>query len=186
MKKIFTLSLMSLLVFISGCLTYERMTMRIVFDNPGNELSGKIYVTTIGVASTADSLAKRQKDFDDILEFLLEDDFLLEEMKDGIYVKNRSLLKENNKLVFKYDGIFDELSFDDDFELKMINDELVAILDDDDIIENSNGRIETDSTHTYIKWPRSTKEIYWEYKMEESGETYSLLPFYEEWLKNRK
>ena len=106
-------------------------------------------------------------------------------MKSGIYVKNRSLVKEKNKLVFKYDGIFDELIFDDDFEIKIINDELVAIFNENDTIEKSNGKIESDSTHTYIKWPRTTKEIYWELKMDEKEKVYYLLPFYEEWLKSK-
>jgi len=187
MKKMYILGLLSLLITISGCLTYERISFKVVFDDPGKKLSGRMFVAAIGVASTEDSLAKRKEDFDQIVGFLEGDDFLLSEMKNGIYIKNRSLQKEKGKLVFKYDGIFDELNFDDDnFKIKIIKDEIIAIMDQDDDIEHTNGYVEKDSIHTYIKWPKSTKEIYWDYRIDNKEKNYSLLPFYEEWLKNKK
>lgn len=185
MKNFIMISLLSFLVFLSGCLTYERISFRVIFDDPGKKLSGKVFVSAIGIASTEDSLPKQKADFEQILEFLEGDDFLLDELKNGIYIKNRTLLKEKGKLVFKYDGIFNELTFDDeDFKINIMSDKIIATLDLDDDIENTNGIIEKDSLHTYIKWPKGSKEIYWEYKLDDADKTYSLLPFYEDWLKN--
>jgi len=186
MKKIFIPAFILLIFFVSGCLTYERISFRVIFDEPEKKLSGKVFVSAFGVASTEDSLAKQKEDFEQIVEFFEGDDFLLNEMKNGIYIKNRRLVKENGKLVFKYDGIFDELTFDDDdFKIRIINEEIIATLDLDDDIENTNGVVEKDSIHTYLKWPRGTKEIYWDYKIDNKGKTYSLLPYYKDWLKNK-
>ena len=186
MRKISQLVLLLLLIFTTGCLTYERVSVKIVFDNPGKALPGKIYISFIGIASTEDSLEKRRSDFDDVVDFLENDDFLLDAMKDGIYVKHRKLLNENNKLVFIYDGIFDKLVFDRDLELKYVDNEIVAFLNEEEKIENTNGKIFKDSTHTFIKWPRDTKEIYWDQIMVQKEKIYSLLPFFEKWKNDKK
>lgn len=183
MKKFYMLGFVSFLFLMISCLTYEKMSVRIIFDDT-ERLSGSIFISMIGIASSEDSLAKQQKDFDEIIEKLNGDPFLLEGVKDGIYIKHRQLTKEKDKLIFNYDGIFDNISADD-FKLEIVNDELVLKTSKDDVYSNTNGIVEKDSLQTCIKWPRGTKEIYWELAFD-NEKTYSLIAMYEKWLKEKE
>lgn len=181
MIKLKILLLVSVIFIFIGCLTFESFKVQIHFLNDSYS-SGMVTLTYYGLQTDADSLRKRQNDFEDIVSFYQDDDFLLDEMDDGIYVKNRDIFEDGKGLGFTYSGIFKKLSMDG-AEFKVLTDVILFELDKDDmIIVDTNGEICQDSAKVYITWPKGTMDLFWESKSQtKDGELHSLVPFYREW-----
>lgn len=178
MKKIL-FPLIIFLVFIYGCLTYETAEIRIVFnENSGNEGIIEVIYTNI---ETGEALLKdQQKDFQELIEHFQGDQFLLDQISDGIYIKNRELFEKNGKLIGKYRGIFRNLKFDDE-ALKTANDEYIMLMDDSDEVIETNGKIVKSEKNVFISWPKTQKELYWKVKMQGEPQTFSLLEMFRDW-----
>ena len=133
MKTVKFTLLSFLLMFLSGCLTFDFWEVRIVF-NEGSDQKGKIFITYSGLASDSDSLDKQENDFNEVIESYIEDDFLMDQVREGIYVKKRELFEKDGKLIFNYSGIFN--GFDPGPEIQIINDEYVSEFTDKNINKN--------------------------------------------------
>ena len=183
MKKILPLLSIVFLIFIFGCLTFETIEIRIVFnENSSNQ--GKIDVIYSGIASTEEGLEKRQKDFEELIQLLEDDQFLLDQLTEGVYVKNRKLYEEHGKIIGKYSGIFANLKFDDN-ALKTANDEFLFMINRDQTVIETNGKIVKSDNNVFISWPMSQKELYWKVKMKGDSKTNSLLEMFRQWKEDK-
>lgn len=170
-----------LLIILCGCLTYETAEIRIVFnENSMNE--GIIEVVYTDIESGEALLKDQIKDFEELIEHFQGDQFLLDQISDGIYIKKRELKEINGKLVGKYSGIFRNLSFDSE-PLKTVNDEFIILMDEDDEVVDTNGKIIKSEKNVFISWPKTQTELYWKVKMKRSPQTTSLLDFFRKWKK---
>lgn len=181
MKNFITASILSVFFILTSCLTFDSFRVQIHFLND-NYSRADITLTYFGLSSDADSLHKRQSDFDEIISSYQDDDFLLDELENGIYVKKRDIFEDEKGVGFRYSGIFKTLKLDGT-EFKIQKDNIVFELDKDDMnLVDTNGEVSQDSAKIYITWPKGTTDIYWESKsMEKDGELYSLVPFFRKW-----
>lgn len=185
MRKIIQFSPFVFLIFILGCLTFETVEFRIVF-NENSFTDGTIEVIYNNIQSSEAELNGQQKDFDELIRHYQGDQFLLDQISEGIYIKNRELYEKNGILIGKYKGIFRNLKLDSE-SLKTNNDEIVLLIESDanDVIE-TNGKIIKSDKNVFISWPKSQKELYWKSKMNGDGKTGSILAMFREWKENQK
>jgi len=169
------------IIFMFGCLTYETAEIRIIF-NENSQNEGIIEVTYTNIESSEALLEDQQKDFNELIEHYQGDQFLLDQVSDGIYIKERELFEKNGKLIGKYSGIFRNLKFDNE-ELKTVNDEYIMLMDEDDEIVETNGKIVKSEKNIFISWPKTKKELYWKVKINGDPQTYSLVEMFREWKK---
>ena len=173
-----------LLLLIFGCLTFETAEIRIKF-NENSRTEGTIEITYTNI-ETGEALLKDQKhDFDELIEYYQGDSFLLDQLSDGIYIKERELKEENGKLIGKYKGIFRNFKFDNE-PLKTMNDEFIMLMDKDDEVIETNGKIVKSEKNIFITWPKEQKELYWKLKMTGEPKTTSLLGMFREWKEKQK
>ena len=184
MKRLIIFPLIIFLIFIYGCLTYETAEVRIVFnENSNNE--GTIEITYTNLESGEALLKDQQKDFEELIKYYQGDQFLLDQMADDIYIKKRELFEKNGKLIGKYSGIFRNLKFDNE-PLMTLNDEYIMVMDDDDEVAETNGKVVKSEKNVFISWPKTQKELYWKVKMKGEPQTYSLLEMFRKWKENQE
>ena len=185
MKKVLLFSLIVILLFIFGCLTFETAEFRIIF-NQNSMTEGTIEIIYTNIETSEALLKDQQKDFNELIESFTGDDFLLDQMSDGVYVKERELYEENGKLIGKYKGLFRNFEFDNE-PLKIVNDEFILLIDaDDDEIVETNGNIIKSEKNIFISWPKEQKELYWKYKMTRDPHSTSLLDMFRDWKEKQK
>ncbi|MFC2088219.1 hypothetical protein ACFLSX_01330 [Calditrichota bacterium] len=183
MKKLIFFTLIILVLIISGCLTYQTAEFRLRF-NDNSRTEGTIEAVYYNIETSEVILKDQQQDFRELIEHYQGDKFLLDNISDGIYIKERELYEKNGILIGGYKGIFRNLKFDNE-PLKFTNDEFMMIIDteNDDIIE-TNGKIIKSEKNIIITWPKDQKELYWKLKMTGDPTTYSLIDMFREWKIN--
>ena len=77
-----------------------------------NFTMGTVKVTYTNLRDSEADKDKQKKGFLDLVEMLEEDEFLLDNIDDGVYVRNRYLYEENDQLIGSYSGIFKSLKID--------------------------------------------------------------------------
>ncbi|MCK5077426.1 MAG: hypothetical protein KAR38_13675 [Calditrichia bacterium] len=191
------------LIMLQGCLVVKAFKFQVEFNEKYN--LGNITITSEdvrsqismykfnkdnpGAAYTDEQIKKTTgADFEGLLKYCYEDDFLLDMIKCGIYIKNRRLYEKDNILCGEYSGIFKNLTFDDEGELIVRDTVIVLTLDaDDDVIKiETDGVLYEDEKQVIITWPKQ-KNIYWKLiYLESFGEnTYSMIDEFREWEKSR-
>jgi hypothetical protein len=185
MKKLILFFPIVFLLFIFGCLTFETAEFRIVF-NENSITNGTIEVIYSKLESSEAMQNGQQKDFDELIRHYQGDQFLLDQMSDGVYIKNRELYEKNGILIGKYQGIFRNLILDNE-PLKTNNDEFVLLIESEsnEIIE-TNGKIIKSEKNVFISWPKTQKELYWKSKMKGDPKTSSLLDMFREWKEDNQ
>ncbi len=179
MKKLMQFFPIVFLLFIFSCLTFETAEFRIKF-NENSMTDGTIEVIYSNIQTGEALLKDQQKDFKELVKHYQDDQFLLDQMTDGVYVKERELFEENGKLIGKYNGIFRNFKFDND-PLKLVNDEFILLMDADDEVVETNGKIIKSEKNIFISWPKDQKELYWKIKMTNDPKSTSLLDMFREW-----
>jgi hypothetical protein len=185
MRKIIQFSPIVFLIFVLGCLTFKTVEFRIVF-NENSHTDGTIEVIYNNIQSSEAELNGQQKDFDELIRHYQGDQFLLDQMSEGIYIKNRELFEKNGILTGKYSGIFRNIKMDNE-SLKSNNDEILLLINSEsnEIIE-TNGKIIKSEKNVFISWPKAQKELYWKVKMKGNQQTASLVQMFQEWKENLK
>ena len=180
MKIVKIILLSFLLIFLSGCLTFDFWEVRIMF-NEDSDHKGKIFITYSGVASDSDSLDTREEDFNEVLESYCDDDILMDQVKEGVYVKERKLYEQDGKLNFTYSGIFS--GFDPGPDIEKINNEyVIEFTDKNMVLVKTNGETEKIEDGFIIKWSLTQKELYFKVQNKNDEKRNSLLPFYKKWV----
>jgi hypothetical protein len=182
MRKSILLTLIIPLIFISGCLTYSTVKYQLEFNE---DLSGgTIKVLFLDIKSTEVDTEKQRKDFIGAVELLFEDDFLLDNIEEGIYIKKRDMYVENGKLNISYSGIFRSSKLAEK-DMKITENERILRFDKNkgDVATSNGNVVETEDSFIF-SWPKDLKNPEFEIKrkMEDS---YSLLDYYNEWKRKQ-
>ncbi|GAB4375025.1 MAG: hypothetical protein Kow0042_20110 [Calditrichia bacterium] len=145
-------------LIFSGCLTFESMETHIV--HPQSNQPGKIIVTVTNIGTTENEPERINADFKELLNELEGDQFLLDAVSDGIYIKSRRVYLDNNILKASYEGIFGSL---ENLENCSIRDNQIFMKMDADSqsIAETNGTIQEIGEETYIVWPLDAEDLYW-------------------------
>lgn len=138
-----------------GCLISEADEYRIVLNADGK--SGTIYTVKRNIQSDQDTHAKQQEDFDNLIRDWKGDSYLLEKMKEGVYVKDRNLSIEGGDLVWKEVAIFAD--FHELFRDAVINDTVRIGFGNDQTVAATNGELIRTKDSTVVQWPPKTTEF---------------------------
>ncbi len=139
-----------------GCLVSETTQFTITMNDDGK---GGTMVTVMRNIQSEETESDRQaKDFDEAIRAWKEDDYLLERMHNGLYVKDRALSLEGNQLVWRETAIFSDLG--DVFRHEYKEDTLRFIIKDDQKIVATNGTVLATKDSTIVFWAvAKAKEI---------------------------
>ena len=139
-----------------GCLASEVTEYKITMNEDGK--SGTIISTMRNVQSDEADQAKQAKDFDEAIRSWKGDDYLLERMSDGLYVKERKLAVEDSVLVWTEEAIFANLG--DVFKHELRNDTLRFVIKGEQTVVATNGAVIPGKDSTIVYWNiPATKEI---------------------------
>jgi len=182
MKRLY-LILVPLAFLLNGCLTYKSIEYRISFNERFDQ--GTVTVHYKDISSSEEEVKKRESDFNDLIELLFEEEFLLDNVEEGIYVKDRKLWEENGKLHATFSGIFSELKVDGE-ALKVQNEERVLFLKNEGTKIESDGKVFESEKNIVIVWPKDQREISWKLIEDDVESTHSLLDFYNKWKEEKE
>ena len=145
---------------------------------------GHIFVKYTDIRSSETETDKQKKDFDELIQLYGEDMFLLEQLEEGIYVKERNLFEEDGKLIGTFSGIFRSIMIDDN-EIKVRNDERYILVDisPSEKIE-TNGKIHRSENNALLVWPKDKKNL----KIKKTVQDYDkvgfpIIDYYNKWKK---
>ena len=115
----------------------------------------------------------------------LEDQFLLDHVNMGIYIKERQVYEKNGKLTGKFTGIFEKVGLDDAI-LEVKGDEryILVDIDEGDIVE-TNGKLHKTKEKALLVWPKEQKIISYKITKTYDDPTYSITHLYHDWLKKQ-
>jgi hypothetical protein len=140
-----------------GCLASETTEYKITINEDGK--SGTIISIMRNIQSDESEDAKQAKDFDEAIRSWKGDDYLLERVHDGLYVKDRSLAIEDSVLVWKEKAIFSVLG--DVFKHEFNNDTLKFVIKGDQSIVATNGIVVPGKDSIIVYWSiPASKEIF--------------------------
>lgn len=144
----------------SGCIIPEKIETRIRF----NEKNAPAEVTTIyhNLSSEAKDEEALQSDFNDLIDDWKGDQYLVQQAKQGLILKDRQVYLEKGKLQAKELAVPTEGNFLEEEDMMISRGERIVVVkaDDADIIE-TNGKILKTEHNYIIVWPEELKEIYW-------------------------
>jgi hypothetical protein len=164
-----------------SCLTYKSITYHVNFNERFDH--GTITVDYEDICSSEKEIAKREQDFNEVVKLLFEDDFLLDNVEEGIYVKERKLWEDNGILKATFSGIFKDLKIDEN-KLDVQNDERILFINESNVDIESNGKVLKSDKNFVLIWPKDQRELIWTMKDSNSDqETYSLINYYRKWKK---
>jgi len=169
-----------LIISMSSCLTYRVVEYTITYSDTFN--SGEIIVHYTDIRSSEKEEAKREKDFNELIDLIEKDQFLLDQVEEGVYVKQRQIYEENGQIHGEYTGIFADLTIDRN-ELKIENEEriLLLTLDEGEQIE-SNGKTLISKHNVLLVWPKDQKVLTFKKTTQNyDAQTHSLIEYYNNW-----
>ncbi len=162
-----------------GCLTFHSQQVIIRFADDFE--TGEITVRFTDLRSDETIPEKQQEDFALLVKNLDSDEMLLDELENGIYVKQRRLYEENGALHGEYSGVFRDLKFGDS-ELRTQNDERVLIVEaDEEIGIETNGKMVRTDGNIVITWPKDQQELSWKLINLNYEKAHSLLSYFRQW-----
>ncbi len=148
------------LLVVTGCLIPEKTETRIRF----NEKNAPAEVTVIyhNISSEAKDEEALQSDFRDLIDSWKGDQYLVQQAKQGLILKERQVYLENGKLQARELSVPTEENFLVEGDMMISHGERIVVIeaDDTEIIE-TNGKILRTERNYVIAWPETLKEIYW-------------------------
>jgi hypothetical protein len=182
-KRIFTLISVAILAGITGCLTFQKMRVEIHFKRDYQQ--GEITVTYTGIGTSESDKDRQMSDFEDLREAVEEDNFYLDALEDGIYVKEIQLKKVDGQIVGNYTGIFRNLRIDGKQLLVNENDCSLEIAKEEGYKIRSNGKVTEEADKFTVVWPKSDSSMWYEITCSPDQPVYSLLPYFDSWQKGK-
>ncbi len=182
MRKYFLSAIIIVSFLLPSCIIYSTVKYEIEYNE--NFTMGTVKVTYTNLRDSEADKDKQKKNFMNLVEMLEEDKFLLDNIEDGVYVRERYLYEENDQLIGSYSGIFKSLKIDSE-ELKTKENERILILDKDEgDIVTTNGKVLESEDSFIISWPKDVRKLKFTVKKSLGKPTYSLLDYYHEWKNN--
>ena len=196
MKNILlTIFVIVLSLSLTGCLTIRQYTVTInIKENSDIKDIVAVYEDIRSGQEIKKDENEREKmlneDFLYIVKCYQNNDYLLDLVDNGVYVKNRELYEENATLCMRVTGITRNFKPDGAEEgLRIIKDERVLSLKKDDDEEvSSDGTITETEDRILISWPKDQKSISWTVKTINDDKDVILLPLvgkFREWKKSQ-
>lgn len=176
MKLLRLILLPAFLLMVTGCLTYSKVLYEIEFDDKLE--AGKIKITYFDIRSSEENTEKQKSDFTELVQILEADDFLLDAMEDGIYIRNRTLIENDGQLNGTYDGIFRKLKIDSQEIKTSKNERTLTLKKEDGYLVETNGNILESEDSYLISWPREQRRLVFSITISNNDKTYSLLDYY--------
>jgi hypothetical protein len=139
-----------LLLGFSGCLVSEVEQYTLVINSDGR--TGVLTIVRRNIQSDSPDSAQQRKDFQELLDNRISDTYLLRQMEQGFYVKDRSLSFEKGVLVWKERLLVSDIS-------KVIPDYRpgepvhMAVHDTSNVSIRTNGRMTLQNDSLAIEWP---------------------------------
>jgi len=109
---------------------------------------------------------------------------LLDQIDEGVYVKERKLYEKDGKLYGSYSGIFQKIKIDDN-DMQTRNNERFLLVDiGPDMELESNGKVYRSDYNALIVWPTETRKLIIRKTVKDyDNRGYSILDYYKNWLK---
>lgn len=148
------------LLVATGCIIPEKIETRIRF----NEKNAPAEVTTVyhNLSSEAKDEEALQSDFKDLIDDWKGDQYLVQQAKQGLILKDRQVYLEKGKLQAKELAVPTDENFLTGEDMMISHGERIVVVkaEDADIIETNGKTLKTDSNYIIV-WPEELKEIYW-------------------------
>lgn len=170
-----------LLIFsVNSCLTYQ--TVEYTIDFTDNFNSGKISVVYTDIRSSEAEGEKQKADFDELIELYQDDLFLLDQIDEGIYIKERKLYEKDGIIIGSYSGIYQKIKIDNHV-MDLRNDERFILLEVDHNSKiETNGKLLQSENNALIVWPKDQKHLKIKKIIPDNEvKDYSLLDYYQKW-----
>ena len=156
MKRFVRFALLPVALLLGGCLTTESSEVRVTLNEDG---SGAYTVVWRNLQSDATSPDEQASDFDDLMNAWQSDEYLLEGMDEGRYIKRREVAIEHGVLVGREEGIFAELDDVLDLDFRRGPRGVFRLAMSDSLIR-TNGTFVADSS--WIEWPVDARVLEFE------------------------
>jgi hypothetical protein len=144
-----------LLAMTAGCIISEYDEYEIILNADGK--SGTIFITKYNLQSDRTDSIKQKEDFDDLIKDWKGDQYLLDKMKEGTYVKSRKLYLKKEKLVWKEKAIFSDIyQWAGDI---IANDTLRIGFGREETVTKTNGIMIQTRDSTIVQWPLKMKNF---------------------------
>jgi len=182
MRKIYFLFTILFAFLLHSCIIYTTARYEIEFDQEFK--TGIITVTYTNLRSSEEDPDKQENDFKDLVELLNDDEFLLDSVDDGVYIKERLLYEEGGQLNGSYTGIFRRLKIDSD-EIKSSENERTLTFDKDEgDVVISNGKVLESEDSFILTWPKEMRNLNFSITKKYDEPAFSLMEYYHEWTNN--
>ena len=157
MKVLIFILMFLLVISFNSCLTYHMVEYTIDFVDTFD--SGKITVVYTDIRSSETEEEKQKADFDELIQLYQKDKFWLDQVEEGVYVKERKLYEKDGSIIGSYSGIIQKVMIDDS-ELKVRNDERYILLDISPAEKiETNGKIFRSENNALLVWPKNQKHL---------------------------
>ena len=141
---------------LAGCLISETNEYRITLNPNGK--SGTMTVVQYNLQSDEKDPKKQQDDFNGLINDWKSDQYLLDRVKEGMYVKERRVYLERGNIARKEVLLFPD--FSQLFKKELMNDTLrVSFPNKEKTVLATNGVLIRSKDSTTIFWPPKTKEF---------------------------
>jgi hypothetical protein len=174
MKRVYWLPFICLLFLLPACLTVETILTRI-YLNGNNDL---IHITILyDNISSAETLGKDvDADFEYLIDQAEDENYLLERLEQGFYIKKRRLFIRENKIMAEEELITRNTeTLKNEFNLALDSTVWTMMLDkrdnDFEVISHNGKMVKTEET-TSLTWPKEVREIYWKSRLRQLPESF--------------
>lgn len=183
-------------LYFNACITWKLIQVRIEFVE--NSDTGNITLTFEDLRSSqkpdekeTEKKKKIENDFEQVLSWYQGDDYLLEWVDNGVYIKNREMFEKDGVLYFRFRGITKDFksSFNEHEGLKVEGDKRNLTLDKDETIGIiSDGKVIETDDQVIITWPKNQRVISWKMIMKTNDDPniYPLIDHFRHWKNNQK
>ncbi len=166
------LGLLTTCALHSGCLGYREMEWKVrLLEDPRQAAFETTFYGLYGADSTAADLSQ---DALDLIRTWHSDEYLLERIDEGIYVRERNVWLQDGELVGFESGlcadleeveVFTELGTDSiAFRIELSD------IDQDAVLVSTNGSVsESEAGHEIVSWLPGTREFVLRYRMPPAG-----------------
>jgi hypothetical protein len=150
-------------LFFTGCLTVDTIKTRIQIR--GENIPSLLTIEYLGISSGEAKDEDIKKDFDYLISQWKGDDYLIDQAKKGIVVRDRRVWEEKGQINSSETGLVDDLDKLYDFWVE--NDERILLVEWDEeeyeLVE-TNGKILKTDHNRLIWWPETEKDLFWTMK----------------------
>ena len=158
------------LFFLSGCVVIEEITTTIKMDK--NKKSASITEEYKNISSDKNRPKQVKADFEIFLGACVGDEFIRERAGEGVLVKSRSVYIEDEKVIFRTQGLVEDIN--DLIYFLVGNGERIMLFEEAkeyEIIE-TNGKIWKTDKNTFIIWPFEYSELRWKVRIIEKSKNF--------------